>query len=123
MAFIPFEVDKDEDNTADEQVVMSLIARMTDAAAEPELTEADLEDLLGVAARADKTGLYRGDDGWQPTWDVNAAAAEGWRRKAGRAATKFNFAEDSQRFDRSQIFQHCKQQELTYATKSMGSLT
>jgi hypothetical protein len=54
---------------------------------------------------------------------VNAAAAEGWLRKAGRAATQFNFAEDGQRFDRSQIYQHCMAQHEHYANRGMGSLT
>jgi len=106
-----------------ESELIDLLERITDSAVEPTLTTDDLDDLVGVAARADETGLYRGDTGWEPTWDVNAAAAEGWRRKAGKAATKFNFAEDSQRFDRSQIYQHCERQAETYANKSMGTLT
>lgn len=117
-----FVIDEDEDNTPAEEEVMGLLVRMTDAGCEPELTESDLEDLLGVAARVDENGLYRGDTGWVPTWDVNAAAAEGWLRKAGRAAAKFNFAEDGQRFDRAQIYQHCKAQHLAYANRLMGSI-
>lgn len=103
--------------------VRLLIARMTDASTDPQLSSEDLDDLIGVAARADEDGLYRGDDGWTETWDVNAAAAEGWRRKAARAVAKFDFAEDSQRFSRAQIFQHCKEQERSYADKGMGFLT
>lgn len=100
-----------------------LLARLTDAATDPVLTSDDISDLVGVAARADADGLYRGDTGWTETWDVNAAAAEGWLRKAGRAATQFNFAEDGQRFDRAQIYQHCMAQHQLYANKGMGALT
>lgn len=105
-----------------ESELTDLLERITDSATEPALASGDLDDLIGVAARADEAGLYRGEDGWEPTWDVNAAAAEGWLRKAGRAASNFNFAEDSQRFDRAQIYQHCMAQHTLYANKGMGSL-
>ena len=106
-----------------EEDLIELLQRLTDSATEPELAEADLDDLVGVAARPDEDGLFRGDADWTPTWDVNAAAAEGWLRKAGRAATKFNFAEDSHRFDRAQIYLHCRSQHTLYAGKGMGTLT
>lgn len=106
-----------------EEDLVDLLERLTDASSDPALAEADLDDLVGVAARADEDGNYRGDDDWTPTWDVNAAAAEGWLRKAGKAAKNFNFAEDGQRFDRAQIYQHCMSQHQLYANKGMGSLT
>lgn len=105
-----------------ESDLTELLARLTDSDVEPALAEEDIDDLIGVAARADEDGLYRGETGWVETWDVNAAAAEGWLRKAGRAASNFNFAEDSQRFDRAQIYQHCMAQHTLYANKGMGSL-
>lgn len=99
------------------------IKRMVDFTEEPTLTQDDIDDLVDVAARADADGLYRDDAEWTPTWDLNAAAAEGWLRKAGRAATKFNFAEDGQRFDRAQIYQHCMSQHTLYANKGMGVIS
>lgn len=99
------------------------LARMTDADTEPTLSGADLNDLVERAARADTSGLYRDDDAWTPTWDLNAGAAEGWARKASKAAANFNFAEDSQRFDRAQIYAHCAAQAKMYADRTMGSLS
>lgn len=45
---------------------------------------------------------------WAPTWDLNAAAAAGWRMKAGKAAGRFDFGEDGQQFSRSQVMAHCQ---------------
>jgi hypothetical protein len=98
------------------------ISRMVDAETEPVLTAEDLDDLVDAAARADENGLYRNEAGWIATYDYNAAAAEGWARKASKAAANFNFAEDGQRFDRAQIYAHCAAQQKVYADKAMGSL-
>lgn len=57
---------------------------------------------------------------WAPTWDLNAAAAEGWRIKAGRAAGRFNFTTDGQTFARSQVIAHCRAQERSYRRKIVG---
>jgi hypothetical protein len=118
--------DSDPINYAASQVgdvdVLAKLARMTDAETEPVLTEDDLSDLLAAAARPDAEGRTRADDGWTPTWDFNSGAAEGWARKASKAASSFNFAEDGQRFDRAQIHAHCAAQHKVYADKAMGSL-
>jgi hypothetical protein len=98
------------------------ISRMVEADSEPVLSEDDLDDLIDAAARPDADGLYRNDAAWTPTWDLNAAAAEGWARKSSKAANKFNFSEDGQRFDRAQIYAHCAAQQKMYADKAMGSL-
>jgi hypothetical protein len=98
------------------------IGRMTDSTTEPTLSATDLADLVDHAARPDEDGLDRSDADWTPTWDLNAGAAEGWARKASKAASNFNFAEDGQRFDRAQIYAHCAAQQKVYADKAMGSL-
>jgi hypothetical protein len=102
--------------------VRAKISRMVEATSEPVLSADDLDDLVDAAARADADGLYRNDPAWTPTWDLNAAAAEGWARKASKAASNFNFSEDGQRFDRAQVYAHCAAQQKMYADKAMGSL-
>lgn len=60
---------------------------MTAATVEPVLSDTDLIALLGRAAVPDAGGSLPGDAGWTPTYSpvfLNAAAAEGWRWKAGR---------------------------------------
>lgn len=51
---------------------------------------------------------------WSPTYDLNAAAAEGWRLKAGRVAGRFDFTTDGQTFQRGQLLAHCRDMERTY---------
>jgi hypothetical protein len=105
-----------------EEEASAKIERMTDSDVDPILTADDVTDLVDAAARPDEDGLYRGETGWVETWDLNAGAAEGWARKASKAAARFNFSEDGQRFDRAQIYAHCAAQQKMYADKAMGSL-
>jgi len=98
------------------------IERMVQASTDPALSADEVTDLVNAAARPDTDGYDRTDDAWTPTWDLNAAAAEGWSRKASLAANLFNFAEDGQRFDRSQIYANCVTQRDYYAAKGHGAL-
>lgn len=59
---------------------------------------------------------------WAPTFDLSAAAAEGWQRKAAKASAEFNFAEDGQRFDRAQVFAHCTAMAAHYASQIVESV-
>jgi hypothetical protein len=63
-----------------------------------------------------------GADEWVPTFDLNFAAAEGWRWKAGKAAGLFNIAPDGNSFQRSQVYAQCIRQASEYASKSMRSV-
>ena len=101
---------------------LARLGRMTDSGVEPTLSSDDLQDCLVASARIDLNGVYRDNAAWVPTWDYNAGAAVGWARKASKAASNFNFAEDGQRFDRSQVYAHCAAQQKVYADKAMGSL-
>lgn len=60
---------------------------------------------------------------WAPTFDLDAAAARGWRLKAGKAAGRFDFAEDGQQFTRSQIMAHCAAMAATFDADSAGTLS
>lgn len=99
------------------------LVRLVDATSDPELTDEDISDLIDLACRPDENGLTRADADWEPSWDLDFAAAEGWLRKAGRAAARFSFAEDGQRFERAQIYAHCVSQAEHYRQRSMGSLS
>jgi hypothetical protein len=106
-----------------EEQAEAKLQRMTDSSVEPLLSSTDLDDLLEAAARPDSSGLLRGDSGWTPTWDLDAGAAEGWTRKAGKAASRFSFAEDGQQFSRAQVYAHCAKMRDIYARRSMTSVT
>lgn len=105
-----------------EQEAQEKLELMVLADEEPELDSDQIADILTHARRPDSEGRVYGDDDWEPTWDLDAAAAEGWLRKAGIAASRFNFAEDGQRFDRAQVYAHCIAQSERYARRLMGSI-
>jgi hypothetical protein len=85
----------------------SRIARLTAAGTEPVLDQGDLDELARKARRPDTTGLPPAAADWASTYDLDAAVADGWEIKAGRAAAGYDFGEDSQRFNRSQIHDQC----------------
>lgn len=59
---------------------------------------------------------------WSPTWDLNAAAAEGWRWKAAKVSARYDFDGDGQRFSRSQLLKHCLAMAGEYARKVVQSV-
>lgn len=105
-----------------EAEALDKLALMVLADEDPALDASQMADCLIYARRPDVEDLDATDAAWTPTWDLDAAAAEAWRRKAGLAAARFNFAEDGQRFDRAQIYAHCLKQAEQYARRSMGSI-
>lgn len=89
---------------------------------DPVLDLDQIEDLFTYARRPDADGNDYTDADWEPTWNLDAAAAEGWRRKAALAVARFDFAEDGQSFHRAQIYSHCLTQAAQYARRAMGSI-
>lgn len=89
---------------------------------EPTLDVDELASLLLRARRPDPVRLGADSTGWTPTWDLNAAAAEGWRRKAAKVTGKFDFSTDGQSFSRSQIHAMCIEQANLYRNRIAGSI-
>lgn len=59
---------------------------------------------------------------WTPTYDLNAAAAEGWRWKAAKVAGEFDFNTDQQDFSRSQKHAACLAMAEHYQKRVSGSI-
>lgn len=95
---------------------------MTAQDTEPLLSEADLDDLLLLFRRPDTNGNAPGADGWTPTYDLNRAAAEGWRWKAARASELVSVDLDGERLSSNQIFEHCQAMAQMYSRKGTASL-
>lgn len=55
---------------------------------------------------------------WIPTFDLAAAASEGWRQKAGLVSDRFRFADDGDSYDRDQVFAHCVRMADLYEQKA-----
>lgn len=72
---------------------------------------------------ADGTVIWEDNGGpWHPTWNLAAAAAEGWLWKAGKAAGQYQFATDGQSFSRQQIAASCREQAQLYRRRAAASL-
>lgn len=98
------------------------LERMTDAASEPVLTADDIEDCLAMSKLVDSSGLAPFDENWTPTFDLNRGAVEGWRRKAGKLAMRFDFSTDGQSFSRSQAVAHCERMAEQYRRRIVSSV-
>lgn len=68
------------------------------------------------------TYVEAGPAPWLPTFDLNAAAAEGWRTKAGKVAGEFSFGSDGQSFNTNEIFDMCTRQADFYRKRIVGSM-
>lgn len=91
----------------DSDTAMARLDQMLSPNLEPVLDSDDMDLILDQAKRADSAGNSPSSDDWNPTWDLEAAAVIGWEIKAGRAASTFDFGEDSQRFNASQVHDQC----------------
>lgn len=89
---------------------------------EPTLTATELDDLLTAAARYDDAGLSPDDVGWEPTYDLNAAAAQGWLIKAGKASATLEVDPPGSGIYTSQVFENCRRMARIYEAKRTSSV-
>ena len=73
----------------------------------PALTPEEITDLLDYAKRIDPAGIAPTSTDWTATFDLNSAAAEGWRWKAAKVSGKFAFTTSGQAFSRDQMSAMC----------------
>jgi hypothetical protein len=57
-----------------------------------------------------------------PSYNLNRAAAEGWRWKAGKVANRYTMWDATQRLNRSDLHKHCLLQAKMYASKSVSAV-
>lgn len=88
----------------------------------PALGDATLARLVARFRIADTAGRRPDDTHWEPSYALNAAAAEGWRMKASRVAADFNFSADGASFSKGDVIEHFLQMERQYAAMDNGAL-
>ena len=73
---------------------------------------------------SDGTVVWAEDEAasWIPTYDLNMAAAEGWRWKAAKAADRTGFTADGATFHEEQLIAHCERMANQYAKGVAGSI-
>jgi hypothetical protein len=97
------------------------LQRMIAADQEPVLATPDIDDLVAIAKRPDSNDVIPSDPAWIPTWNLNAAAAEGWLWKAGKCSPNYSFAVDAEQSSQSDVFAHCMAMHEKYKTGGAGS--
>lgn len=91
------------------------LKRMTAWASEPALSSDDLDALLDRFKITDSNGVPPSEEDWVPTYNLRAAAAEGWRWKAAKASELQSTDLDGDRMSANQIFDHCQRMIKTYS--------
>lgn len=92
----------------DEAEARQRLQRMVAYEDVPALTVAEVDDLVVIAKVTDVEGLLPSDAGWEPTWNLRAAAREGWRWKAAKAARMHTFSADGATYNRAEIIANCE---------------
>ena len=103
-------------------VYQTRLKAMTASATEPTLSDTEIDALLTQFSTADADGLAPTDDDWTPTYNLRAAAAEGWRWKAGRCANLVSADLDGDRLSSNQIHDHCLAMIKQYAGAASPSV-
>lgn len=105
----------------DRATAKTRLANMVAATSRPVLADIDLENLLNLHQRIDTAQRRPADVGWVPTWDLIAAASEGWGWKAGKVAGDFNFSADGASYTKADVMAHCVEREAHYAARTHGT--
>lgn len=96
---------------------------MTAWANEPTLSEQEIDALLDQYSLEDADGYTDADVEWTPTYNLRAAAKDGWTWKMGRCADLVSTDLDGDRMSSNQLFDHCQAMVRKYsgtAAPSMG---
>jgi hypothetical protein len=99
------------------ETVLEKLKRMTASATEPTMTDSEVGELLSASSLSDTNGMPPDDDGWEPTYDLNAAAAAGWLIKAGRAAQLTEVDPPGSGIVTSKVFENCRAMARAYEAK------
>ena len=85
------------------------------------MTDAEIDELLAASSLTDGEGNSPESEEWSPTYDIAAAAAEGWMIKAARAASTTETEPDSLNVT-SRVFENCIRMAGIYSRKRSASL-
>lgn len=99
------------------EIAEARLRAMVAAADAPALTDPEVTDLLELAKRRDTDGNVPTDAAWNPTWHLASAAAEGWRRKAGKLAGRPDVRADDASVSWGKVREHCLAMARVYGAQ------
>lgn len=105
----------------DRVTALARLGDMVAAESRPVLDSAALGRLLDSAALVDGMGRGPKDKDWTPTYDLNRAAMDGWRLKAGKVAADFTFTADNASYSKGEVLANMERMVAMYAAKVNGS--
>ena len=83
-----------------------------------------LVDASGEAPFIEEDGALFVSNSWEPTYDLNAAAAAIWGEKAATLAVNYDFSADGASYHRSQAYKQAQEQARYYsARRSIKTVT
>ena len=95
----------------DRDVLSSMLANDKEPILDADLISA----LLERAQTRDLRNRLPGEDDYEPTYNLNVAAARGWRMKAARVAADYDLNVDQKGLTRSQLIEQMLQMASAYA--------
>ena len=95
---------------------------MTAAATEPLLSDLEIDNLLTQFSIVDADGYDPTEVEWTPTYNLRAAACEGWRWKMGKCSDLVSTDLDGDRMSSNQLFDHCERMARKYASAASPSV-
>ncbi|MEZ5421848.1 MAG: hypothetical protein R2682_01980 [Pyrinomonadaceae bacterium] len=81
---------------------------------EPQLSQAEISELLAMSQITDSSGVIPGGVGYVPTYDLRRAAKEGWSWKMGKCSDMVSSDMDGDRMSSNQLFDHCQTMRRRY---------
>jgi hypothetical protein len=98
-----------------------LVSMLGGADAQPALTTDELAQLLADAQTRDSEGRWTDDADYVETYDLNLAAARGWRLKAGRVAADYSIKIEGRELDRGEMVKNFLMMARDYARRARPS--
>lgn len=94
---------------------------MLDWEASPPLSQSEIDGLLAAAATADPAGRVPDAEDWEPSYDLNLAAAMGWAIKAARTASSTETNPETLAVT-SRIFENCLRLARHYSQRRAAAV-
>ncbi len=76
----------------------------------------------GTVSDAGLTWTEVGRVYWEPTYNLNIGAAEGWLWKAGKVANRHDFSQEFRNLNRSQMYKQFMETSQRYRNRIVGSI-
>ncbi|HQY68718.1 MAG TPA: hypothetical protein PLD38_15690 [Pyrinomonadaceae bacterium] len=102
--------------------LLEKLSKMVAADTEPTLSTGEIVMLIDSYKLVDADGIAPDEVGWTPTYNLRAAACEGWRWKMGKCSDLVSTDLDGDRMSSNQMFEHCERMVRKYATVASPSI-